>query len=142
MTPFPAEIVLAVSAALTVVFDQATKVSALRGIAVNLGPGVRFRAICNHRGGMIGLSNVTALGMALTAVGGITFLLMNVVPLTLPRGIGLGLMFGGAAGNLVDRFFRGGIIDFIAIGRWRVFNVADLALCTGLALTSGTLLSG
>jgi len=48
--------------------------------------------------------------------------------------IGLGLAFGGAAGNLFDRLARGQIIDFIQIGFWPVFNVADVAIVVGLPL--------
>jgi signal peptidase II len=57
--------------------------------------------------------------------------------------IGLGLLVGGALGNLVDRVFRhhdGGVIDFINIAQiggreyWPVFNVADSAIVIG-ALT-------
>jgi signal peptidase II len=43
-------------------------------------------------------------------------------------GVALGVALGGATGNLCDRIFRGGIVDFIALGRWPVFNVADIAM--------------
>src|SRR4051794_41853851 len=45
--------------------------------------------------------------------------------------IGLGMILGGAMGNLVDRFFRspgplqGHVVDFLSIGWWPGFNVAD-----------------
>lgn len=51
--------------------------------------------------------------------------------------IGLGMILGGALGNLVDRFFRspgplrGHVIDFLSIGWWPVFNVADPAVVGG-----------
>ena len=60
-----------------------------------------------------------------------------------PLAIGLGLLVGGAAGNLIDRVFRhdhGAVIDFIdalRIGshdRWPVFNVADAAIVVGVAI--------
>src|ERR1700756_5071633 len=44
--------------------------------------------------------------------------------------VGLGLILGGATGNLVDRFFRapgplrGHVVDFLSVGWWPVFNVA------------------
>jgi len=49
--------------------------------------------------------------------------------------VALGAAIGGAAGNLVDRLRRGHVIDFIAIGPWPVFNVADAAI-TGGTLTA------
>jgi signal peptidase II len=48
--------------------------------------------------------------------------------------ITLGLMMGGAAGNLVDRIFRdpaifrGGVVDFIAVEKFAIFNLADIAI--------------
>ena len=50
----------------------------------------------------------------------------------------LGLIFGGAAGNLLDRFFAGAVTDFVdlhlASHHWPAFNVADAAITTALGL--------
>ena len=46
---------------------------------------------------------------------------------------GLGLAFGGAAGNLIDILRRGYVVNFIDLGWWPVFNVADAAIVVGLA---------
>ncbi|QYB05113.1 signal peptidase II [Rhodococcus sp. USK10] len=54
--------------------------------------------------------------------------------------LGLGLVLGGALGNLVDRFFRapgvmqGHVVDFVSVGWWPVFNVADSAIVCGAIL--------
>ena len=54
--------------------------------------------------------------------------------------IALGLLLGGALGNLTDRIFRGPgplrgwVVDFIQLPHWPVFNVADSAICCGGAL--------
>jgi lipoprotein signal peptidase len=53
---------------------------------------------------------------------------------------GVGAALGGAAGNLVDWFRRGGVIDFIAIYRWPAFNLADTAIVGGVLLALGALL--
>jgi signal peptidase II len=53
------------------------------------------------------------------------------------------MILGGALGNLMDRFFRGPaplqghVIDFVSIGWWPVFNVADPAVVGGAALLVG-----
>jgi len=47
--------------------------------------------------------------------------------------IGIGMVFGGITGNLIDRLRRGGTVDFIAIRPW-VFNIADVAIVGGFAL--------
>jgi lipoprotein signal peptidase len=52
--------------------------------------------------------------------------------------IGLGLIAGGAAGNLLDRMAGGTVTDFLYLHRgafrWPVFNVADIAICVGAGL--------
>lgn len=52
----------------------------------------------------------------------------------------LGLVVGGAAGNVLDRMLMGHVTDFIAVGPWPKFNVADSAITVGLALIAATLL--
>jgi signal peptidase II len=47
--------------------------------------------------------------------------------------IGLALILGGATGNLIDRVRLGHVIDFIDLGWWPVFNLADSAIVLGVA---------
>ena len=46
----------------------------------------------------------------------------------------IGAALGGAAGNIADRLRHGAIVDFIAIGRWPLFNLADVAIVMGAGL--------
>ena len=57
--------------------------------------------------------------------------------------IALGLVLGGTAGNLIDRLNPnlGGVTDFISIGIWPVFNIADSAITVGVILFASSLLS-
>ena len=48
--------------------------------------------------------------------------------------ISLGLQLGGAFGNLLDRVMYGRVTDFIKIGPWPVFNVADSAVVVGIII--------
>lgn len=48
--------------------------------------------------------------------------------------ISLGLQLGGALGNLLDRITRGYVVDFVDIGFWPIFNVADLSIVFGVTL--------
>lgn len=44
----------------------------------------------------------------------------------------VGLLMGGAAGNLIDRVVQGSVTDFIDPALWPAFNVADIAITTGV----------
>lgn len=46
----------------------------------------------------------------------------------------IGAALGGAASNVADRLRRQAIVDFIAIGRWPPFNLADAAIVVGVGL--------
>ncbi len=45
-----------------------------------------------------------------------------------------GLIVGGSVGNVIDRWLYGSVRDFLSIGWWPVFNVADMAIVCGGAL--------
>ncbi len=44
------------------------------------------------------------------------------------------VLLGGALGNLLDRLFRGYVVDFVHVHGWPIFNVADVAICVGVGL--------
>ncbi|HEX5500357.1 MAG TPA: signal peptidase II, partial [Thermomicrobiales bacterium] len=48
-------------------------------------------------------------------------------------GVAAGLAIGGAIGNLIDRVRLGHVVDFIAVGPWPNFNVADAGVTLGVA---------
>lgn len=54
--------------------------------------------------------------------------------------VALGLQLGGALGNFVDRLRLGHVTDFLDFGPWPVFNLADLAIVSGVVLMAVLLL--
>ncbi len=48
--------------------------------------------------------------------------------------LALSLQMAGAAGNLIDRLYRGFVTDFISIGKFAVFNVADSCITMGVVV--------
>jgi signal peptidase II len=48
--------------------------------------------------------------------------------------VALSMQFGGAVGNLIDRFTIGHVTDFISVGNFAVFNIADGAVSMGVAI--------
>ena len=52
----------------------------------------------------------------------------------------IGLLLGGAFGNLIDRVVAGQVTDFIDVGPWPIFNVADSSIVVGIAMLVARLL--
>lgn len=48
--------------------------------------------------------------------------------------VAMAMMLGGALGNLVDRLTRGTVTDFVSVGTFAVFNVADACISVGTAI--------
>ena len=48
--------------------------------------------------------------------------------------LSLGLIVGGALGNLFDRVKDGAVVDFISVGWWPAFNIADSSISVGMCL--------
>lgn len=48
--------------------------------------------------------------------------------------ISLGLQLGGAMGNLLDRAIHGYVVDFIDVGFWPIFNIADVSIVVGVSI--------
>lgn len=64
---------------------------------------------------------------------------------TTQAAVAIGLILGGAVGNLSDRLFRGhhgAVVDFIYTRYWPTFNVADASIVCGCILVAWTLLRG
>jgi signal peptidase II len=55
--------------------------------------------------------------------------------------LAVGLVIGGAAGNLVDRVRLGAAVDFVDPPAWPAFNLADVAITSGVALIAWLALS-
>lgn len=54
--------------------------------------------------------------------------------------VSIGLLVGGALGNVIDRVRLGYVVDFIAVGIWPKFNLADSAVTIGVALLGWAML--
>jgi signal peptidase II len=56
--------------------------------------------------------------------------------------LAVGLLAGGALGNLIDRLARDGVVDFVDFPAWPSFNVADIAITLGAATLALIALAG
>lgn len=77
-------------------------------------------------------NNVTALGIISMIVAGI--IMYSIFSKKKEANIGYALIVGGAIGNGLDRLLRGAVIDFIDLGWWPAFNIADSAIVIGVLL--------
>ena len=130
-------------AAVVVLVDQLTKhwaVNNLQDRKIDVIGSLRFNLAYNT--GMA-FSKGTGIGpvIGIVALFVIVGLLITIgrtsSPLYTPA---VGLIIGGAVGNIVDRlfrspgWFRGGVVDFIDVQWWPIFNVADMGVVCGAIL--------
>jgi signal peptidase II len=132
-------------AVVALALDQLSKswaVSALDdGHVVELVGSLRLRLTMNY-GSAFSIANGRGAVISLLAIAVVAVLLRTGRHArSLPMAVALGLVLGGAVGNLVDRAFRagdgllgGGVVDFIDLQWWPVFNVADMAVVSGAVL--------
>lgn len=72
--------------------------------------------------------------VAVVALAVVVFVAIRLSPRSVLARTALALIAGGAAGNLIDRAVSGGVTDFLDLGWWPVFNVADMCLDVGVAM--------
>jgi signal peptidase II len=133
-----------------VALDQITKAIALARLSL----GVPVSLVDN----LLALTLVMNPGLAFGLLGGLPkawrwvvavvslvalVVLVRVALRVLPAGgrmgaVAIGLVFGGAVGNLIDRARFGAVVDFVDVHwhawHWPAFNVADSAITVGVAL--------
>jgi len=103
----------------------------------------------HNTGGAFGLFQGQSFPLTIVAFIGITVLLVyalliyrrspfsdNIIGKT-----ALGLVLGGTIGNLIDRLRFGYVTDFIDVGLWPAFNIADSAIVVGVILFAYSLRS-
>jgi len=143
-------LVIAVIAVVVVVLDQLTKLVVLDRLA----PGAPVTVVP----GLVALTLVMNPGLAFGLLAGVPpgwrwivvplsllalLVLFRVALRILPTGgwrerSAIGLVFGGAIGNLIDRARFGAVVDFVDVHfrgyHWPAFNVADSAITIGVAM--------
>ncbi len=88
-----------------------------------------------NRGAAFGVLQGSGTALAVVAfavLGGLIWFCLRQPAGARAGGIPVGLIMGGAIGNLVDRLRLGYVVDFVAIGWWPRFNLADAAITIGI----------
>lgn len=128
-----------------VLVDQVTKQAAWAGFDVgrqlDLIPGVLRINLVKNSGAAFGMfegGRVFFILAGLIAVAVISYVGWRLPKRERLKRVLLGLILGGAIGNLIDRVYDGAVIDFIEMGVagywWPVYNVADIAVSVGAVL--------
>lgn len=134
-----------IPAAIVILVDQVTK--QVIWARFNLGhhldviPGVLRITLVKNSGAAFGMFEGGRVIFIIASVIAVAVILY--IGFRLPRRerlkrVLLGLILGGAIGNLIDRVYDGAVIDFIEMGLggywWPVYNVADIAVSVGAVL--------
>ncbi|WP_017622197.1 signal peptidase II [Nocardiopsis chromatogenes] len=138
-------VLVAVVAAVALALDFATKEIVLARFAPGesvpvVGDLLRFTLVFNP-GAAFSIGTGMTWVFSLISIGVVTYIAVIARRLrSLSWALSLGLILGGAAGNLVDRLFRppgplhGHVVDWIQLPNWPVFNLADSSLVVGSVL--------
>jgi len=132
-----------ITAGAVLVFDRVTKLWAERtlpGHPRDLIDGILGFRYTTNSGGAFSLGDRAPLVFAIAAIvvcAAIAITSFRARPTA--HAIALGLVLGGAAGNLIDRITRGPglsgrVVDFVDLHVWPVFNVADASIVAGALL--------
>jgi signal peptidase II len=140
----------AATALAVLILDQLTKYGVLHrlppGIPVPVIEGFFSLTLVMNPGLAFGMLATTPTGwrwlVALLSIGALAVLAMVGLRMLAGGGrltpLALGLIFGGAVGNLIDRGRFGAVVDFLDFYwrgyHWPAFNVADSAITVGVAL--------
>ena len=125
--------------------DLLTKLLAVRELSdrepVELADGILTLRLVRNSGAAFGMAQgLTVVLTALALVVVVVILRMASRLRSTWWAVALGLVLGGALGNLVDRLFRapgpgrGHVVDFLELPNWPVFNMADSAIVCAAVL--------
>lgn len=141
---------MAAIASLIIVADQLTKqlilasfevgeiktvINGFFNLTLTYNKGIAFGLFGNLPDSM---RQIILVGATLCALALLVFFLFKEFSGDRPGQIGIALVLGGAIGNIIDRVRLGYVVDFLdffySTYHWPAFNVADSAICIGVAL--------
>ncbi len=138
--------ILILVAVLTLAADQASKLGIVRYL--RLGESwpdegfFRLTHIANSGSafGLIGDQNAVLTTASIVGIAVMVLFYRSRSEPGVLLQLSIGLMFAGAVGNLVDRILLGHVTDFIDVGPWYIFNIADASIVTGVTILAATML--
>ncbi|HLC81812.1 MAG TPA: signal peptidase II [Candidatus Nanoarchaeia archaeon] len=118
---------------ITIIIDQITK-AVISGIRPNFTISFLNLGYFTNTGAGFGLlqDKIVLLTIISILVAVMTIIGYREIPKLIWPQLFTALFLGGVIGNLLDRLFRGLVIDFINFSFWPAFNVADMAITVGI----------
>lgn len=127
-----------------IVLDQLLKVVMVGWIGpgadrhrIDIGGNLLAFEYVENRGaafGMLSSATEALAAVSLLIIAGGVFMLWREHRRNPLAALAISLVIGGAIGNVIDRVYRGYVIDFVAVGAWPRFNLADSAVTIGVVL--------
>jgi signal peptidase II len=137
-------VLIGVALLVIVALDQLTKTWAVRALAdapiVVIDEWLEFHLAKNSGSAFGRFQNFTPVLATLAIIVAVVLVRMARKETDRIMLVGLVLILGGALGNITDRIFRepgfmrGHVIDYVAVGPWPLFNVADSCVTIGAIL--------
>jgi signal peptidase II len=92
--------------------------------------------LAHNTGVAFGLAGGAGAGLVLVTLAALALIayLFSRDPERRGMWVAVGLLAGGALGNMVDRLFAGEVTDYVDLGSWPPFNLADIAITVGVVL--------
>ena len=124
----------------TVLTDQATKWLIINNLAVGESlPATGFFRFTHAWNTGTAFSLFQGYGdiltwVSLAAVAVLTWIYSSIKNPSWMLRVAFGLQFGGAIGNITDRLRLGHVTDFIDVGPWPIFNIADSSIVIGIGM--------
>lgn len=139
-------LILFIVAVVIVAFDQWTKWWVIQNIPLNtswlpeslewFSPYMRLLHIKNTGAsfGMLQNGNIIFIPLTILIVAGILYYVSTLEHSNDWMWLAAGMYLGGAVGNLIDRLTIGAVTDFVSVGSFYIFNVADASINISVAL--------
>ena len=127
--------------------DRITKIvfsnSLALGQSIKVVPDIFYITLVHNTGAAFGMfKGQTAVfgAVSLVVIVLITIYLFKTKSIELILALALGMILGGAIGNLIDRIWLGYVIDFLDLRIWPVFNIADSCITVGTVILAVNIL--
>ena len=127
-------ILILIMSIILIIIDQLSKFIVKSKYTEPIGNDIITIDLIQNNGIAFGLNNGNTKNIVLTVM--ILAIIINFIKkqkdrITTSNAVAISLILGGGISNLLDRIFKGGVVDFIKITKFAIFNIADCYIVGG-----------